>query len=147
MLRHGITHALTCRLPSLRVATPPHSPRRLQFLLWPFTQADPIATEEAMAAANPKYADWKRTYDTSRKTVTRTSYEEDFGAALSTLANQGAKFIPDAYMCPIEITLPDRVSHAPATRGCISHHAATGQGVLGSHSATTFCLCCSTEWR
>jgi hypothetical protein len=62
-----------------------------------------------MAAFSPKYADWKRTYDTSRKTVTRTSYEEDFGAALSLLANQGAKFDNNAYLCPIKILVPDRL--------------------------------------
>lgn len=52
-----------------------------------------------MAAASPAFAKWKRTYDISRTTVTRTSYEEDFGATLALLANQGVKFSPNAYMC------------------------------------------------
>lgn len=81
---------------------------RQQFLLWPATQDDPQAMEATMAAASPAFAKWKRTYDISRTTVTRTSYEEDFGATLALLANQGVKFSPNAYMCPIEVTLPDR---------------------------------------
>ncbi|KAI7845676.1 hypothetical protein COHA_000790 [Chlorella ohadii] len=82
---------------------------RQQYLIWPATQADQTAAEEAMAAYSNEYAKWKKQYDISKTTVTRTSYEEDLGAALAILADQGAKFDKDAYMCPIAMLVPDRL--------------------------------------
>lgn len=54
-------------------------------------------------------AGWKKQYDISKTTVTRTSYEEDLGATLSLLADQGAKFDKDYYLCPIGMLVPDRL--------------------------------------
>ncbi|PSC75757.1 Thylakoid lumenal 29 kDa chloroplastic [Micractinium conductrix] len=81
---------------------------RQQFLLWPAVQTDGVATEAAMAAFNPKYAEWKQQYDSSRQTVTRTSYEVDLAATFAKLANLGAKYDKDAYLFPIKAKLPDR---------------------------------------
>jgi L-ascorbate peroxidase len=82
---------------------------RQQYLIWPATQADQTAAEEKLAAYSNDYAKWKKQYDISKTTVTRTSYEEDLGAALAVLAEQGANFDKDAYMCPIAMLVPNRL--------------------------------------
>ncbi|KAL4428092.1 hypothetical protein ABPG75_002181 [Micractinium tetrahymenae] len=89
---------------------PPKAPfwERQQFLLWPATQADPAATEAAMVAYSADYAPWKQQYDKSRTTVTRTSYEVDFGTIFAKLADLGAKFDKDAYLFPIKAIVPEK---------------------------------------
>lgn len=82
---------------------------RQQFLLWPAAQADPAATEAAMVAYSADaYGPWKQQYDKSRATVTRTSYEVDFGTIFTKLADLGAKFDKEAYLFPIKAVVPDK---------------------------------------
>lgn len=46
---------------------------RVAFVVWPAQSLDPAAEEERMAAADPTFADYKKSYDMSRRTLTRTS--------------------------------------------------------------------------
>ena len=66
--------ALPSPLPCPSPATSPP-----QYLLWSAAAEDPAATEAAMAAFSDKYASWKKAYDISKKTVTRTNYEVRVG--------------------------------------------------------------------
>ena len=43
------------------------------FVIWTAAALDPAAEEARFAAASPVYADIKKEYDVSRKSVTRTS--------------------------------------------------------------------------
>ena len=61
-------------------------------------------------AYNPAlYGPWTKDYDISRATVTRTSYEIQFGEALGALGEVGATFDKDAYICDIKVKVPDRL--------------------------------------
>lgn len=85
---------------------PPFS-ERVHFLLWSAAQEDQAAAEAALVEADPgAYADWKKKYDISRRTVTRTDYEVDFGEKLSLLADLGATFDKKAYLYPLTFALP-----------------------------------------
>ncbi|MEW5309373.1 MAG: hypothetical protein WDW38_001267 [Sanguina aurantia] len=68
-----------------------------------FFRFDPAAEEIRMAAADPTFADYKKKYDMSRRTLTRTDYEVDFIAYYTRLVDLGATFNPDAYLYPIPL--------------------------------------------
>lgn len=61
------------------------------------------AKEAELAASNATYADFKKSYDLARTTVTRTNYEVDFINAFNKLSELGGKFDPDAYLHSKEI--------------------------------------------
>lgn len=81
---------------------PPFGERQT-FLLWTAAQPDPAAAE-AKLAADPDFAAWKKKYDRSRKTVTRTEFEVDFIEFYNKLTGPvtGTKFSPDAYLAPLK---------------------------------------------
>ncbi|KAK9810280.1 hypothetical protein WJX72_007826 [[Myrmecia] bisecta] len=78
---------------------------RPSFVLWTAAQADPEAAEQRFSA-DPRYAGYKKKYDMSRRTVTRSEYEVDFAEYFYKLANLGAKFDKDAYLYSTVIQLP-----------------------------------------
>lgn len=47
----------------------------MQYLIWTAAQPDPVAAEAALVASDPTFDQWKKKYDTSKRTVTRTDYE------------------------------------------------------------------------
>jgi len=65
------------------------------FVLWTAGQLDPKAAEEYLAE-DPGFADFKKKYDASRRTVTRTDYEVDFVDYYNKLTSY-ATFDPLAY--------------------------------------------------
>ncbi|KAL6779874.1 hypothetical protein ACKKBG_A14095 [Auxenochlorella protothecoides x Auxenochlorella symbiontica] len=79
---------------------PPFFPRAA-FVLWTAAQPDPAAAE-AKLATDPAFAEWKTSYDRSRRTVTRNNYEVDFGTYYERLANLGAKFDRTRYLIPLK---------------------------------------------
>lgn len=78
---------------------------RPTFILWSAAQPDPEAAETALAA-DEDFQNWKKKYDRSRRTVTRTEYEVDFITYFTKLANLGAKFDGNKYLYPITLELP-----------------------------------------
>lgn len=66
--------------------------------------ARPQAYEEKLAAENKEFAAFKKKYDISRETITRTDYEVDFITYFTSLATLGAKFNPDAYLHTVKVT-------------------------------------------
>ncbi|KAL6762520.1 heme peroxidase [Haematococcus lacustris] len=89
----------------------PFSPKapfweRPAFLLWTASAPDPEAEEQRFAEAFPDpFKDIKRSFDISRRTVTRTDYEVDFAAAYNKLCGLGAKINPTAYLYPVPIQI------------------------------------------
>lgn len=77
---------------------------RPTFVLWPAVTSDPSATEVTFATEDPSaFAEWKKKYDASRRTTTRTEYEVDFVTYYTNLTRLGAKFDPDAYLYPEKV--------------------------------------------
>eukprot|EP00210_Caulerpa_lentillifera_P005376 g5138.t1 len=70
------------------------------FVMYTAAQADPLAAEEYLAT-DPGFAVWKKEYDKSKKTITRTNYEVDFITYFDRLTSLGAKFDPLAYLKPV----------------------------------------------
>ena len=65
----------------------------------------PVA-EDAMVAANfSSFDEWKRKYQKSRRTVTRTDYEVDFVEAFTRLVSNLAVFNEDAILTPRELNV------------------------------------------
>ena len=64
-----------------------------------------LSSEEAMTAANPSFDEWKRKYQKSRRTVTRTDYEVDFVEAFTRLVSNLAIFNEDASLAPRELNV------------------------------------------
>ena len=79
---------------------------RQTFVLWTAAQPDAAAAEAAFAAANPDFAGYKKKYDVSRKTFTRTDYEVDFVEYSNKLAAVGAKFDKEPYYFPLVMKVP-----------------------------------------
>lgn len=75
---------------------------RPAFVIYPAITDDPAATEARLAANNPTFAEFKKKYDQSRSTITRTDYEVDFVNYFTKLTSLGAKFDPDAYLYPVK---------------------------------------------
>ena len=80
-------------------------------------QEDPAKAEEYLAT-DPEFAKWKKNYDKSRKTITRTSgplgllpqlrwtcadYEVDFITYFTRLTTLGARFDNLAYLKPVVV--------------------------------------------
>eukprot|EP00892_Ulva_mutabilis_P005537 jgi/Ulvmu1/3355/UM156_0012.1 len=76
---------------------------RVSFVLLGRIADDPQAKELQLAADSDVFAGFKKSYDLSRNTVTRTNYEVDFINAFNKLTELGAKFDPDAYLHSKEI--------------------------------------------
>lgn len=89
-------------------STGPFAPRppfweRPAFVIWTAAAESPAAEEARLAAADPAFAEFKKKYDISRATVTRTDYEVDFSDYFNRLTSLGATFNPDAYLHPIPL--------------------------------------------
>uniref|UniRef100_A0A061RD54 L-ascorbate peroxidase n=1 Tax=Tetraselmis sp. GSL018 TaxID=582737 RepID=A0A061RD54_9CHLO len=79
---------------------PPFGPRP-GYLLWTAGQLDPAAAEEYLAQ-DKEFAGWKKKYDQSKRTVTRTDFEVDFIENYNKLTSY-AKFDAEAYCYPLTI--------------------------------------------
>ncbi|CAD7704625.1 unnamed protein product [Ostreobium quekettii] len=77
---------------------------KYSFLIWTAAQPDPEKAEEKLATL-PVYAEWKKDFDRSRKTVTRNDYEVDFVETFDKLVNLGSTFDNLAYLKPIEVNM------------------------------------------
>lgn len=74
------------------------------FLVWTAAAENPEAEEERFVAALPDvYAGYKKSFDQSRRTVTRTDYEVDFAETYNKLTSLGAKFNKNAYLYRVPI--------------------------------------------
>jgi L-ascorbate peroxidase len=78
---------------------------RPAFLIWAAAQDNMQAAEQSLAA-DSDFAGWKKKYDRSRATVTRTEYEVDFIDFFTRLANLGANIDREAYLYPVTLNLP-----------------------------------------
>lgn len=76
---------------------------RPAFVVWPAAQLEPEKEEQRLAAADPAFAEFKKKYDISKRTVTRTDYEVDFAEYYNRLTSLGATFESDAYLHPIPL--------------------------------------------
>ena len=59
------------------------------------------AYEEQLASDGKTFSDFKKKYDSERRTTTRTNYEVDFIDNFTKLTALGAKFDKLAYLHPI----------------------------------------------
>jgi len=73
------------------------------YVIWTAGQLDPPAAE-AYLAQDDAFAEWKKKYDFSKKSVTRTDYEVDFVDYYNRLVNF-AQFDDLAYCFPLETTI------------------------------------------
>eukprot|EP00208_Stichococcus_sp_RCC1054_P005852 CAMPEP_0206144858 /NCGR_PEP_ID=MMETSP1473-20131121/25656_1 /ASSEMBLY_ACC=CAM_ASM_001109 /TAXON_ID=1461547 /ORGANISM="Stichococcus sp, Strain RCC1054" /LENGTH=349 /DNA_ID=CAMNT_0053540851 /DNA_START=116 /DNA_END=1165 /DNA_ORIENTATION=- len=70
---------------------------RVSYVLW--DAAHPEADEQL--GADPEFATWKKKYDRSKGTVTRTEYEVDFAEFTDRLTNLGTTPLANAYLQPM----------------------------------------------
>lgn len=75
---------------------------RPAFVVWTGAAADQDA-EAARLAADETFTKWKRKYDRSKATVTRTDYEVDFIQYFDKLQGLGVTKVPQAYLVDMQV--------------------------------------------